>query len=322
MRKTFAIASKKNSRCYGDRRKTWKILVILVVVLFCWTGGGSGEKNDRRTTTVSAMIMIAHTSKSNTRTSSSSSSTSTTCLEMNFLSNFFDSLGGGGGSYNLEIDYDTLTFPGPEIGMISSSLLSPSSSSSIIQMPSNSPSIPNLELVTIAGGCFWGLELALQRLDGIKYTLVGYTQGLDKETKPNYEQVSSGNTNHCEAVIVYYDPSIVSYDTVIRAVLDRVDVTTVNGQGRDYGKQYRTGIYFHTTEQREIAQRMLSEELIINPKYNNNNNNNNKKIKIKIATELKPAKAFWPAEEYHQQYLEKRGQSSDKGNDDEIRCYG
>jgi peptide-methionine (S)-S-oxide reductase len=308
--KTFAIADKKNSRCHGDRRKTpWKILVNIVVVLFCWTGGGtrSGEKN------VSAMIMIPHTVTHTARTTSrASSSTTSTCLEMNFLSNSFDSLGGG--SYNLEIDYDTLKFPGPEIGMISSSL-SPSSSSTIIQMPSNSPSIPSLELVTIAGGCFWGLELALQRLHGIKYTLVGYTQGLDKEMKPNYEQVSSGNTDHCEAVIIYYDPSIVSYETVLRAVLDRVDITTVNGQGRDYGKQYRTGIYFHTIQQQEIARRMLSEELIINPKYNN-------KKKIKIATELKPAKAFWPAEDYHQQYLEKRGQSAEKDNDDEIRCYG
>ena len=306
--KTFDIADKKKSRCHGDRWKTpWKILVIIIVVLFCWTGGGTHSGGN-----VSAMIMIPHIARTTLRTSSSS--TTSTCLEMNFLSNFFDSLGSSGGSYNLEIDYDTLKFPGPEIGMISSSL-SPSSSSSIIQMPSNSPSIPNLELATIAGGCFWGLELALQRLDGIKYTLVGYTQGLDKEMKPNYEQVSSGNTNHCEAVIIYYDPSIVSYETVLRAVLDRVDITTVNGQGRDYGKQYRTGIYFHTIQQQEIARRILSEELIINPKYEKNR-------KIKIATELKPAKPFWPAEDYHQQYLEKRGQSAEKDNDDEIRCYG
>jgi len=159
-----------------------------------------------------------------TRTSSSSSSWST-CLEMNFLSDFFDSFGNSGGSYNLEIDYGKLSFPGPEIAMISS-LSSPaslsSSLSSITQIPSHSPSMPHLELATFAGGCFWGLQLLLQRLNGIEYTLVGYTQGLDEETKPNYEQVSAGNTNHCESVIVYYDPSIVSYETIVRTVLGTI----------------------------------------------------------------------------------------------------
>lgn len=288
------------------------------------------KRRTTKTTMLSIMTMMSPPSISAGIRTSSSASWST-CLEMNFLSDFFDSLGdsGGllsGGSYNLEIDYEKLSFPGPEIAMISSSSLpSPASSSSlpsVIQMPSNSPSMPNLELATFAGGCFWGLQLSLQRLNGIEYTLVGYTQGLDEETKPNYEQVSAGNTNHCESVIVYYDPSVVSYETIVRTVLDRIDVTTVNGQGRDYGKHYRTGIYVHTTKQQEIARKMLSEELQMNPKYDYNDDNNRMTKKKRIATELKLAKAFWPAEEYHQRFLEKGGQSAGKGDNDEIRCYG
>mmetsp|Transcript_60624 Transcript_60624/g.69682 ORF Transcript_60624/g.69682 Transcript_60624/m.69682 type:complete len:359 (+) Transcript_60624:16-1092(+) len=358
MRKRFVCRC-----CHDSRREKREILnIIIVVILFSWIVGDYNcdgttttsitgschafnaishhrrsdftEKSTDirrrrmtiRTTMLSIITIMSPSSISiRTRTSSSSSSSSwSTCLEMNFLSDFFDSFGNSGGSYNLEIDYGKLSFPGPEIAMISS-LSSPaslsSSLSSITQIPSHSPSMPHLELATFAGGCFWGLQLLLQRLNGIEYTLVGYTQGLDEETKPNYEQVSAGNTNHCESVIVYYDPSIVSYETIVRTVLDRIDVTTVNGQGRDYGKQYRTGIYVHTTKQQDIARKMLSEELQMNPKYDSNDNNRKTKKK-RIATELKFAKAFWPAEEYHQRLLEKGGQSARKGDNDKILCYG
>ena len=277
-----------------------------------------------------------------------------------------------GGSYNLGIDYDGLPFPGPEVGRMAveitaqikserkrsandndnnnndsinndnnnnGSINNNNNDNDDIVAPSHSPSRPDLELVTLAGGCFWGLQLALQRLEGVEHTLVGYTQGLDTELRPNYEQVSAGNTGHCEAVVLYMDASRVSFETVLRKVFfERVDLTTIEGQGKDFGKHYRTGIYFHTAEQEETARRLMAEELATNPRYNNgnsdngdgdsnNNNNNNNRIIATAATELKPARAFWPAEEYHQKYLEKGGrfgrpQSAVKGSTNEIRCYG
>jgi peptide-methionine (S)-S-oxide reductase len=155
------------------------------------------------------------------------------------------------------------------------------------------------------------LELAFQRVEGVEHTAVGYTQG--KEPEPNYEQLCAGATGHTEAVMVYFNPEIVGYEHLVRVFLDRIDPTTVDGQGRDYGRQYRTGIYTHSKEQEEIARKLLTEA---SPKYTR-----------PIATELRPAMPFWPAEAYHQHYLEKGGrfgtpQSAEKGCRDEIRCYG
>ena len=242
---------------------------------------------------------------------------------MNFISDFFGSFQESintGGSYNLGIDYDSLAFPGPEVGNMAVSITRAQTQNGK-NPPSVSPSLPHLELATFAGGCFWGLELALQRCEGVEHTLVGYTQGKDSELRPNYEQVSAGNTGHCEAVLVYLDPTKTSYEDVLRnAFLSRVDVTTKNGQGRDFGRQYRTGIYFHTPEQGETARRLLEEEVATNPKYATAKPTD-------VATEVKPSRAFWPAEGYHQRYLEKGGrfgrpQSAEKGSSDEIRCYG
>lgn len=252
--------------------------------------------------------------------------TSATLLHMNFVSDFLGSFQkkmNTGGSYNLGIDYDTMPFPGPEVGAMAVAITrarkEASSTGTAIEIlaaaaPSMSPSLPHLELATFAGGCFWGLELALQRCEGIDHTLVGYTQGLDSEIRPNYEQVAAGNTGHCEAVMVYFDSTQISYETILRTVfLDRIDVRTVDGQGKDFGRQYRTGIYFHTPAQEETARRLLQEEVARTNKP--------------VATEVEPAKAFWPAEEYHHKFLEKGGrlgmpQSAEKGNTDEIRCYG
>jgi len=262
----------------------------------------------------------------------------TTRLHMNFFSRALGSLQktmNTGGSYNLGIDYESLDFPGPEVGRMAVEITSgirnaqksgvsnsdsdnDSDAAAAMIHPSVSPSLPHLELATFAGGCFWGLELALRRKHGIEHTLVGYTQGDWDEIRPNYEQVSAGNTGHCEAVLVYYDPRKTSYRDILRRVyLERVDVTTVNGQGRDFGKHYRTGIYFHTPEQEATAR-----ELLLRAETATDAN-----TAAPVATELKPAGAFWPAEEYHQRYLEKGGrfgnpQSAEKGNTDEIRCYG
>jgi peptide-methionine (S)-S-oxide reductase len=209
----------------------------------------------------------------------------------------------GGGAYNLPIDYDALPFPAPELAAAAKEGLS---------IPSLSPSQPHLEVATFGGGCFWGLELAFQRTTGVEYTVVGYTQG--REPCPNYEHVVAGNTGHAEAVCVYFDPTAIPYqELLLNVFLNRIDPTTANGQGKDFGKQYRTGIYYHSESQKTLAQAALGKEQA--------------KYQRAIATECRAAVSFWPAEEYHQQYLTKGGrfgspQSPEKNCTDEIRCYG
>lgn len=160
-------------------------------------------------------------------------------------------------------------------------------------------------------GCFWGVQLLFDRIPGVEYTAVGYTQG--PEENPTYGEVCGGATGHTEGIIVYYDPKECGYKALLDAFFGFVDPTTVNGQGNDFGRQYRTGVYVHTPEQEAEAKAYFEEEQT--------------KYKRKIATELKPATPFWPAEKYHQNYLEKGGrfgqaQSAEKGCDDQIRCYG
>jgi len=224
-----------------------------------------------------------------------STTSSSTALSMIF-ERFF-----GGGAYSLGIDYSKLEHPGPELAQWAEQ--------GKIQAVSDKD--PNLRIATFAGGCFWGLELAYQRVPGVVYTAVGYSQG--KEKQPNYNQVCSGATGHTEAVVVYYDPDKCSYEDLLDAFFGRVNPTTKNGQGMDYGRQYRTGVYPHTDDQMQIALKRFEQE--------------QKNYSRPIATELKPAMAFWPAEDYHQQYLEKggrfgRGQDASKGSTEEIRCYG
>eukprot|EP00899_Mesostigma_viride_P001987 jgi/Mesvir1/1178/Mv17675-RA.1 len=169
---------------------------------------------------------------------------------------------------------------------------------------------PGLEYATVAGGCFWGVELAFQRVPGVVATAVGYTQG--NTTAPTYEQVCSGRTGHTEAVLVTYDPKECKFETLVETFLKRTDVTQVNGQGNDWGTQYRTGIYHHSDAQKEIANKYLDQLRAKN---------------VKVASEVKPALDFWLAESYHQQYLAKGGrfnrpQSAAKNCTDPIRCYG
>lgn len=212
--------------------------------------------------------------------------------------NLFGSFFGGGGAYYNTIDYSALDHPGPELAKAARAGTVPATSGP-------------LNIATFAGGCFWGLELAYQRVPGVVHTSVGYTQG--QEETPTYDQVCSGATSHTEAVVVYYDPNECSYELLLDTFFDRVNPTEVNGQGRDYGTQYRTGVYFHSPDQEAAATSRFEQE--------------QKKYKRVIATELKSAMPFWPAEKYHQQYLEKGGrfndpQSAKKGATDEIRCYG
>eukprot|EP00188_Purpureofilum_apyrenoidigerum_P002176 Plantae.Rhodophyta-Purpureofilum_apyrenoidigerum.ctg23193.p1 GENE.Plantae.Rhodophyta-Purpureofilum_apyrenoidigerum.ctg23193~~Plantae.Rhodophyta-Purpureofilum_apyrenoidigerum.ctg23193.p1 ORF type:complete len:365 (-),score=69.88 Plantae.Rhodophyta-Purpureofilum_apyrenoidigerum.ctg23193:601-1695(-) len=170
------------------------------------------------------------------------------------------------------------------------------------------PLEPGMKRVVFAAGCFWGIELAFQREPGVKKTFVGYTQGEVKN--PHYDEVCSGETGHVEAVAVYYDPNEVSLDALMRLFWERLGMSalTLNRAGNDVGTQYRSGIYYEDEEQKKVALYTLKcvEEEIDQP----------------VVTEVEKLKKFYVAEEYHQQYLEKGGQSAKKGSKDQIRCYG
>jgi peptide-methionine (S)-S-oxide reductase len=159
---------------------------------------------------------------------------------------------------------------------------------------------------TFAAGCFWGLELAYQRKKGVVYTSVGYTHG--SKVNPTYDEVCSGTTNHAEAVTVIYDPRVVTYKELLDVFWKRHDPTQLNRQGNDVGTQYRSGVYCHTNEQLAEAQVSMGIE--------------QNKYKEPIVTEIKQNARFWFAEEFHQQYLEKGGQSAKKDANEKIRCYG
>lgn len=177
-----------------------------------------------------------------------------------------------------------------------------------------------LEIATVAGGCFWGLELAFQRVPGVMHTSVGYTAG--QVPNPTYEEVCSGRTGHAEAVQMYYDPSEVSYEQLLDVFFQRVDTTTLNRQGNDMGTQYRSAIYYHSEAQKAAAEKAIEEV--------------NRQLEAgtfrrvagkKVVATVDPATDYYIAEDYHQQYLSKggrggRAQSAAKGATDPIRCYG
>ena len=150
-----------------------------------------------------------------------------------------------------------------------------------------------MEKATFAAGCFWGVEAAFRQIEGVTATRVGYTGGDFKN--PTYKDVCSGTTGHAEAVEVEYDPSKVTYEELLKVFWENHDPTTLNRQGPDVGTQYRSAVFFLTPEQ-EAAAKASKEKLQRNGKY-----------KRPIVTEINPASEFYPAEDYHQQYLEKRG---------------
>ena len=151
-----------------------------------------------------------------------------------------------------------------------------------------------METATFAAGCFWGVEATFRQTEGVQSTAVGYTGGVTED--PSYKQVCTGRTNHAEAVEVVYDPAKVPYETLLDIFWDNHDPTTLNRQGPDVGTQYRSVIYFHSPEQ-EAAARASKEKA-------------QAKFRRPIVTEIAPASTFYRAEEYHQQYLEKRGLAS------------
>ena len=149
------------------------------------------------------------------------------------------------------------------------------------------------EKATFGAGCFWGVEAAFRQVPGVVSTAVGYMGGQLKN--PNYRDVCTDQTGHAEVVEVTFDPSKVSYADLLKVFWESHDPTQFNRQGPDYGTQYRTAIFFHTPEQ-EAAARASKE-----------NHDKSGTFKRKIVTEITPAAEFWRAEDYHQQYLEKRG---------------
>lgn len=150
-----------------------------------------------------------------------------------------------------------------------------------------------MEKATFAAGCFWGVEAAFRSAPGVISTRVGYTGGA--LNNPNYKDVCTGRTGHAEAVEVTYDPGRVSYDELLKIFWENHDPTTLNRQGPDVGTQYRSAIFYHSPEQ-EAAARASKDRLEKSGAY-----------RRPIVTEILPAAEFWQAEDYHQQYLEKRG---------------
>ena len=152
----------------------------------------------------------------------------------------------------------------------------------------------------------WGTELRFQRQVGVIATAVGYTQG--NIDRPNYDQVCSGSTGHAEGIQVIYDPTECSYERLVAILLDSINPTLLNQVGNDRGTQYRHGIYPHTVEQMKIAKEAVQAR---QAQYSQ-----------PVVTEIKHADIFWPAENYHQRYLEKGGQSAAKNCEETVRCYG
>jgi peptide-methionine (S)-S-oxide reductase len=145
-----------------------------------------------------------------------------------------------------------------------------------------------------AAGCFWGVEAAFREIPGVTATTVGYTGGTAEN--PSYKQVCTGRTGHAEAVQVEFEPAKVTYAQLLDTFWASHDPTTRNRQGWDIGSQYRSAIFFKDDEQRDAATASLIAHQGDSRKP--------------IVTEITPASAFYPAEDYHQQYLEKRGQAS------------
>ena len=151
--------------------------------------------------------------------------------------------------------------------------------------------IDGAQRATFAAGCFWGVEASFREVEGVIQTAVGYTGG--ETAEPTYEQVCSGRTGHVEAVEVWFDPSIVTYDELLRTFWSIHDPTTRDRQGWDFGSQYRSAVFVHDAEQKRLAigSRDEHQKVLARP----------------IVTEIVPVTPFYDAEDFHQRYFEKHG---------------
>ena|SRR5438874_290845 len=153
-----------------------------------------------------------------------------------------------------------------------------------------------IETATFGAGCFWGLEAAFRQIRGVKATAVGFMGGT--VDKPTYEDVCYRDTGHAEVVQVEFDPELVSYAQMLDVFWQNHDPTTLNRQGPDVGEQYRSVVFYHAPEQQEAA--IASKEQL----------ERDGRYRRPIVTQIVPAMTFYKAEDYHQQYLEKRGLST------------
>jgi peptide-methionine (S)-S-oxide reductase len=150
------------------------------------------------------------------------------------------------------------------------------------------------EKATFGAGCFWGVEAAFRRLEGVTGTAVGYAGG--GVDNPTYQQVCSHSTGHAEVVEVTYDPDRIPYEQLLAVFWSEHDPTQLNRQGPDVGDQYRSVIFVHDEEQRLAAEASRAQVQA--------------RLSRPVVTQIEDAPTFWPAEDYHQQYLEKRGLAS------------
>ena len=153
-----------------------------------------------------------------------------------------------------------------------------------------------LEKASFGAGCFWGVEVTFRQVPGVVDAKVGYLGGT--LPNPTYQDVCTGRTGHAEVVEVTYDPLRVSYDELLDVFWTSHDPTTLNRQGPDHGTQYRSAIFYHSDAQKDAATKSRERW------------NSSGRFPRPIVTEITPTSAFYPAEEYHQRYLEKRGLAS------------
>ncbi len=151
------------------------------------------------------------------------------------------------------------------------------------------------EKATFGAGCFWGVEETFRNLEGVLSATVGYAGGT--KDNPTYEEVCTDKTGHAEVVEVEFDPSQVSYDELLNTFWSNHNPTTLNRQGPDVGTQYRSVIFYHSPEQ-ERAAKASKAKVEKSGRFNRS-----------VVTQIEPAPKFWRAEEYHQRYLQMRGQS-------------
>lgn len=154
------------------------------------------------------------------------------------------------------------------------------------------------EIALLGAGCFWGVQALFDSTPGVKETTVGYSGG--HTTEPTYEAVCTGNTGHAEVIQIIYDPMTISFKTLLTLFFEHHDPTTLNRQGPDIGTQYRSAIFYHSPQQKKLAEKCINEL------------NKSKKFNAPIVTEIAPAQTFYPAEGYHQHYLAKRNRQSCK----------